>query len=113
MYETYIDGLRRRRREEAVRRSTRAAVLRDSVGGLADLCRRSGATRVRLFGSLATGRPSSDPDIDLAVEGVPPSRFFDLYGQLLMAAATRVDLLDLADCHGSLREATLRDGVDV
>lgn len=113
MYETYIEGLRQREGEERRRRAERVDALRGSVGELAALCRRFGATRVRLFGSLATGRASSDPDIDLAVEGVPSPRFFELYGEVLMAAPTRVDLVDLADCPPGLREAILRDGVDV
>ena len=51
--------------------------------------------RVVLFGS------SADPahqgrDIDLAVEGLPPSEFFAFYGDLLFSVSKPVDLIDLS-----------------
>lgn len=50
--------------------------------------------RVFLFGSSlnkANGR-----DIDLAVEGLSPRRFFEFYGDLLFSLARPVDLIDLS-----------------
>lgn len=38
--------------------------------------RRHGASAVYLFGSYSSGAPHGDSDIDLAVKGLPPARFF-------------------------------------
>jgi predicted nucleotidyltransferase len=51
--------------------------------------------RVWLFGSSLD--EAADPgDIDLAVEGVPGGRFFDLYAKLIAALDRPVDLIDMA-----------------
>jgi len=53
-----------------------------------------GARTVWLFGS-AMGDYSQARDIDLAVEGVAPEKFFKLYGDLVMDLPKPVDLVDL------------------
>lgn len=59
--------------------------------------RRFHASRIVLFGSSAREDASVEPnDIDVAVDGVPASRFFEFYGELIFALAKRVDLVDLA-----------------
>ena len=56
---------------------------------------RYGAGRVLLFGSAAAA--SSDArDIDLAVEGLPPAKFFAFYGDLLFLLSKPVDLVDMS-----------------
>ena len=50
------------------------------------------AKRVLLFGSSLMG---DGTDIDLAVEGVSPRRFFDFYGELMFSLTKPVDLIDL------------------
>ena len=62
---------------------------------ITDIARRYGVRGVFLFGS------SSDPareanDIDLAVEGIAPERFFSFYGELLFGLSKPVDLIDLS-----------------
>ena len=62
---------------------------------IVDVARRYDVKGVLLFGS------SIDPnreakDIDLAVEGIAPQKFFDFYGDLLFALSKPVDLVDLA-----------------
>jgi len=50
---------------------------------------------VWLFGSAAEDEASAR-DIDLAVEGLPPERFFDFYGRLYFELSKPVDLVDLS-----------------
>lgn len=55
-----------------------------------------GAHDVYVFGSFARGRARPDSDIDVAVSGIAPSRFFAAAGAALGAAAGRmVDVIDL------------------
>jgi predicted nucleotidyltransferase len=53
------------------------------------------ATRVLLFGSTATGKDSQD--IDLAVDGVIPEKFFKFYSELMWSLSKPADLVDLSD----------------
>ena len=108
---SYITGLKERMEAGRQQAALRRQELRQHVDRLAGICRRHGATEVWLFGSLATDRDGGDPDIDLAVRGLPARRFFDCYGELLMAAPAPVDLVDLETCPPHLREAVLREGV--
>ena len=89
------------------------------VGVIADLdieiiretARKYGLKRVLLFGSAA--RAAAKPrDIDLAVEGLDPRRFFQFYGDLLLALSLPVDVFDLSQ---SSRFADLirREGVAI
>jgi predicted nucleotidyltransferase len=54
-----------------------------------------GARRVVLFGSIAHGLPSAEPDIDLLVEGVAPDRLGEAHGRLFALAPLPVDLVAL------------------
>lgn len=58
------------------------------------LARRYGAAAVWLFGSNANGRKRGR-DIDLAVEGVAPARFFEFVGELMLSLSQPVDVLAL------------------
>lgn len=60
-----------------------------------DIGRRFHASKILLFGSAAKESDAAR-DIDLAVSGVPPSRFFEFYGELLFSLSKPVDLVDLS-----------------
>ncbi|TVQ26225.1 MAG: hypothetical protein EA382_05880 [Spirochaetaceae bacterium] len=50
------------------------------------------------FGSVVRDPlPSSVGDIDFAVAGLPPERFYHTYGAMLMALSMPFDLVDLDD----------------
>lgn len=51
---------------------------------------------VWLFGSAAENETSAR-DIDLAVEGLAPNRFFDFYRRLYFELPKPVDLVDLSE----------------
>jgi predicted nucleotidyltransferase len=107
----YVVGYDRRREARLVERRAQAGRARALAPELADLCRRHGARTVRLFGSLVTGRYGRTPDIDLAVEDLPPERFFDLLAALqIRAAPLEVDLVDLRTAPTELRRAIETEG---
>jgi predicted nucleotidyltransferase len=54
-----------------------------------------GVKRVWLFGSCLDSTVDDPHDIDLAVEGVPPEKFFEFYGKLGGAILKDIDLIDL------------------
>ena len=54
-----------------------------------------GCKEVFLFGSLAEGTQTANSDIDLAVQGCPPDKFFHLLGKLLIELVHPVDLSSL------------------
>jgi predicted nucleotidyltransferase len=58
------------------------------------LARRYGVARVWLFGSSANGRKRRR-DLDLAVEGMAPTLFFQFLGELMMSLSRPVDLVFL------------------
>ena len=60
-----------------------------------DIARRYGVRGILLFGSSADPKREAD-DIDVAVEGIVPERFFSFYGDLLFSLSKPVDLIDLS-----------------
>ena len=109
----YVEGYDRRRAATLPQREEVAARGRALVPELAATCRRFGASRVRLFGSLATGRLGASPDIDLAVDGLAPDRYFALLAALTrIAVPLDVDLVDMASCPPELRACIEADGID-
>jgi len=92
-------------RQEAGWRIARAAaaVLRTDFG----------ATRVFAFGSLVRGGMHEDSDVDLAVEGLAPGRYFEALGQVLSLRGPPVSLAPLESCRSHIREAVLREGVPI
>jgi predicted nucleotidyltransferase len=73
---------------------------------------RFGAKKVILFGSLSRGEQGTTFDIDLAVKGIAPARFFEAVafatGQSLK---WELDLVDIDDCGLSLRTVIEKEGV--
>jgi predicted nucleotidyltransferase len=78
----------------------------------ADYLRARGAVRVRLFGSLARGRPPGvHSDFDFAVEGLPPESFLGALGTLLQILPLPVDLVEMESAPPELRERILKEGI--
>jgi predicted nucleotidyltransferase len=74
------------------------------------LVERHGARRVWLFGSLASGQPTADSDVDLAVDGLAGSAYFTALADLMALFRGPVDLVCLEDAPESLRERILTEG---
>lgn len=94
---------RRRQAERQARAEARARELVDRVPAAARLLRdRYGARRVVLFGSLARGTPNLSSDVDLAVEGIPPERYFTALSDLMGLFECPVDLVEVETASDSL-----------
>lgn len=71
------------------------ADLLDRIASAAAALKAAGAKEVYLFGSAATGTVVEESDIDLAVVGLPPERFFRVMTQVIRILGRPLDLLDL------------------
>lgn len=65
------------------------------VARAVELSRAEGCTEVYVFGSVAVGKARSRSDLDIAVRGCPPDRFYRLLGRLMVELSHPVDLVDL------------------
>lgn len=71
------------------------AELERRILAAAQRLRQRGATAVYVFGSVLTGHIRPDSDVDLAVEGLPPSVFFRAMSEASRIIGRPVDILDL------------------
>jgi len=69
--------------------------LKRRIERAAEALRAAGAKEVYLFGSAAMGRLDPDSDVDLAVSGLPPRRFFHAMGEAADLLSCPLDLVDL------------------
>jgi predicted nucleotidyltransferase len=69
-----------------------------------------GARRVVLFGSLARGEARPDSDIDLAVEGLPPTATFRAMARAAEVAGRHVDLVPLEGVRPEVLAIIEREG---
>ncbi len=67
----------------------------DIIAPLVDFLKSEGAREVYLLGSWATDRSCSHSDIDLAVTGLAPEKFFAVLAGLSELIDVPVDLIDL------------------
>jgi predicted nucleotidyltransferase len=74
------------------------------------ILRECGAKKVLLFGSVARGEEKQGSDVDLACAGLPPERFFEALGRLLLCAGRDVDLIDLDEAKRPLRKRIEKEG---
>ena len=74
-----------------------------------------GATRVRAFGSILHPERFHDgSDVDLAVEGVTVSDYWDAVAEVFFLDETRkVDLVDPDSCSASVWSIVEEEGVDL
>jgi len=59
------------------------------------ILREAGATEVFVFGSAAHGEQRPESDLDIAVRGLPPERFFAAMSAVTFAISRPFDLIDL------------------
>ena len=71
--------------------------LRKNIRRAAQALRTEGAREVYLFGSATTGRLREDSDIDFAVSGLPPEKYFQAISaaQNALGSKHELDLIDL------------------
>jgi len=85
------------------------ASLKEELSKIVDISRDFGAKKVCLFGSCLEDINSAQ-DIDIAVSGVEPGKFFKYYGKVSMAVEDEVDIVDLDDVRNHLHERILSKG---
>jgi predicted nucleotidyltransferase len=117
--EAYRKGWRMRRAEEDQAEHERWQLAMVSARQVAERLRcRWGASEVYLFGSVARrargqGWVGVDADIDIAVSGVDPVRYFAVLADVDAVASVPVDLILVEDCSPGLRASIQRDGLSV
>lgn len=111
-YACYAHAWRRRWAEEREAGEQRRALALEEAGRAARLLvERYGVRRVVLFGSLAWGRFQATSDIDLAVEGLAPERFYRAGAELDREISVPVDLKLVAECPPLLRQRFEMEGI--
>jgi len=82
--------------QTALRKLTiKPAEFQPAIEQAAAILKAAGAEEVYLFGSTVDGPFHPDSDIDLAVTGLPPDKFFQVMGQTLLVLPRPLDLIDL------------------
>ena len=61
----------------------------------AGILKAAGSREVYVFGSASQGDIDSANDIDFAITGLPPERFFNTMGRVQMALPKQIDMVDL------------------
>lgn len=69
--------------------------MKERVEKAATLLKSAGCKEVYLFGSVADNSEHEGSDIDLAIKGCPPGKFFELLGRLMLELDCPVDLVNL------------------
>lgn len=107
-------AIRRREAESKARAAIRATRLRElQPDAHRLLTSRYGVTKVILFGSLARGEAHEHSDVDLAVAGLPLTRYFAAMADLNELFGTPVDLLELEVAGPSLQARLQAEGIEV
>lgn len=86
-------------------------MLRARLPAIAELLRSHyGVTSIRLFGSLARGDAHACSDMDIAVEGLDASRYFEALADVMTLAQCPADLVRLEEAGESLRQRIAAEG---
>lgn len=112
----YKRGARERlAREERARQERRAQAWRVARRAAAQLRDEFGARRVILFGSAVTGaRFGETSDIDLAVEGIAPERFWRAWAALdYIESPFEIDLIAIEFAPAAWVAAIQREGIEL
>ncbi|MGR3175929.1 MAG: nucleotidyltransferase family protein [Candidatus Scalindua sp.] len=84
-------------------------VLERELAKVVSLSKEFGAEKVLLFGSCLEDVESAQ-DIDIAVKGVKPEKFFEMYGRILGEVDSEVDLIPLEDTREHFAKRILEKG---
>jgi predicted nucleotidyltransferase len=82
--------------------------------GILELATKHGATRIRVFGSVARGDADEKSDVDFLVDMEPGRSLFDLGGlqyELEALLGRRVDIVTVRGLRARIRERVLREAV--
>lgn len=76
-------------------RKSNQYVLEPVISTVAAVLRKHGARDVFVFGSAATGRAGVNSDLDVAIRGLPPERFFAAVAAASRSSDRSIDVIDL------------------
>jgi len=108
----YVSAWRRRwKAEEEAAFRRRSHALDEAARAARLLVEHYGVRRVVLFGSLAWGRFRSTSDVDLAVSGLAPERFFRAAGDLDREISVPIDLKLISECPPVLQQRIESEGM--
>lgn len=79
------------------------------LGKIIGISKEFDVEKVLLFGSCLEDVESAQ-DIDIAIEGVKPEKFFEMYGKILGAVDTEIDLIPLEDTRKHFYKRILEEG---
>jgi uncharacterized protein len=103
--------------ERAARAEAEAAQLAERFSAalpqLRQRCAEFGVSELYLFGSLARGQQRPGSDVDLAVLGCPPERFYRFSAALERCLNTAVDVIDLELAPPDIRATLSAEGVRI
>ena len=75
-----------------------------------NILKENGAKEVFIFGSIANGKFNDHSDIDIAVRGLEPKKFYKVASILMFELENEFDLIDLDDIENSFSQMLLKDG---
>lgn len=84
-------------------------VLERELAKIISLSKEFDAEKVLLFGSCLEDVASAH-DIDIAVKGVKPEKFFEMYGRILGVVDSEIDLIPLEDTREHFAKRILEKG---
>ena len=84
-------------------------VLERALAKIISLSKEFDAEKVLLFGSCLEDIESAQ-DIDIAVKGVKPEKFFEMYGRILGVVDSEIDLIPLEDTREHFAKRILEKG---
>ena len=109
--DTLAQAWRDRRAQEQQHRRRQADEARTAARRAAYLLREEfGAREVWLFGSLIAGPRHDDFDVDLAVSGIAPERYFSALARVSDIVGRCVDLVPLETCGDRRRRRVFDSG---
>ncbi len=85
------------------------AVLDSKLNKIVDISKDFGVKKILLFGSYLENVDRAR-DIDIAVSGIPPRKFFEYYAEVTIAVKENVDIVDLDDMKPYFRDCISREG---
>lgn len=84
-------------------------VLERELSKIISISKDFGVEKVLLFGSCLEEVESAQ-DIDIAVKGIKPERFFEMYGKILGVVDSEIDLIPLEDTREHFAKRVLEKG---
>jgi len=110
-FQEYVAYWRQKIQQQQESNQRSAEQVRTDLSSIVEvLVQQFGATQIILFGSLAKGTFAEDSDIDLAVAGIPPHRFFAALGVVNHLSRVWIDLKPLEDLEPYFRQCVLATG---